>query len=319
MWPSSGRTCMLNGQLLLANYAAFTCIEKDIHSQSVCCHIRSSMWQQTDCVWQKDRCELQHKLSVSLSNKVHVVVRSTVIPKCTFLKVLLLLWTPCIMQVTRHFGSCIWPPDCWLARSQRAPGRSCYRPIRPRVSVVFLGPRANAELVANTHVALHAFHAALPTRSTFRNTKSAQNAQLLHTANRPRLNVTFNQRDERELPRNLQNSKLFWLPPAVTVNIVPLTAPPPQPPAVHLHVGAVSWLRRSVAVEARVLLGQSMWVLRWTKWHCDSLLQVLASPISTIPPMLHNDPKDKRAVPGNLSKGVIFLKSESIGEERSFT
>jgi hypothetical protein len=30
-------------------------------------------------------------------------------------------------------------------------------------SVVFLGPRANAELVSKFHVALHASHAALPT------------------------------------------------------------------------------------------------------------------------------------------------------------
>jgi hypothetical protein len=48
-----------------------------------------------------------------------------------------------------------------LARSQFASGRSCYRPIRSRVSVVFLGPRANAELIPRFHVALHASHAAL--------------------------------------------------------------------------------------------------------------------------------------------------------------
>jgi hypothetical protein len=51
-------------------------------------------------------------------------------------------------------------PDCWL---QFASGRSCDRPSRSRFSVVFLGPRANVELVPKFHVALHAFHAALPT------------------------------------------------------------------------------------------------------------------------------------------------------------
>jgi hypothetical protein len=49
-----------------------------------------------------------------------------------------------------------------LARSQFAFRRSFYRPIRSRFSVVFLGPRANAELVPKFHVALHASHAALP-------------------------------------------------------------------------------------------------------------------------------------------------------------
>jgi hypothetical protein len=49
-----------------------------------------------------------------------------------------------------------------LARSQFASWRSCDRPTRSRFSVVFLGPRANAELVPKFHVALHAFHAALP-------------------------------------------------------------------------------------------------------------------------------------------------------------
>jgi hypothetical protein len=49
-----------------------------------------------------------------------------------------------------------------LARSQFASGRSCDRPTRSRISVVFLGPRANSELVPKFHVALHASHAALP-------------------------------------------------------------------------------------------------------------------------------------------------------------
>jgi hypothetical protein len=50
-------------------------------------------------------------------------------------------------------------PD--LARSQCASGRSCDRPTRSMFSVVFIGPRANAELVPKFHVALHVSHAAL--------------------------------------------------------------------------------------------------------------------------------------------------------------
>jgi hypothetical protein len=49
-----------------------------------------------------------------------------------------------------------------LARSPFAFGSSCNRPTRSRFSVVFLGPRANAELVPKFHVSLHASHAALP-------------------------------------------------------------------------------------------------------------------------------------------------------------
>jgi hypothetical protein len=49
-----------------------------------------------------------------------------------------------------------------LARSQFAPGRSCDWPTRSRFSMVFLSPRANAELVTKFHIALHASHAALP-------------------------------------------------------------------------------------------------------------------------------------------------------------
>jgi hypothetical protein len=48
-----------------------------------------------------------------------------------------------------------------LARSQFAFERFCNQPTRSRFSVVFLGPRANAELVTKFHVALHASHAAL--------------------------------------------------------------------------------------------------------------------------------------------------------------
>jgi hypothetical protein len=49
-----------------------------------------------------------------------------------------------------------------LAGSQFASGRSCDRPTRSRFSVVFLGPRANAELVPKFHIALYASHVALP-------------------------------------------------------------------------------------------------------------------------------------------------------------
>jgi hypothetical protein len=48
-----------------------------------------------------------------------------------------------------------------LARSQFASVRSCDRPTRSRFSVVFLGPRANAELVPKFSVTLHASQAAL--------------------------------------------------------------------------------------------------------------------------------------------------------------
>jgi hypothetical protein len=49
-----------------------------------------------------------------------------------------------------------------LARIQFALGRSCNRPNRSRIYVVFLGPRANVELVPKFHVTLHASHAAFP-------------------------------------------------------------------------------------------------------------------------------------------------------------
>jgi hypothetical protein len=49
-----------------------------------------------------------------------------------------------------------------LPRSQFASERSCDRLTRSTFSVVFLDPRANAELVPKSHVALHASHAALP-------------------------------------------------------------------------------------------------------------------------------------------------------------
>jgi hypothetical protein len=50
-----------------------------------------------------------------------------------------------------------------LARNHFASGRSFDRPNRSRLSVAFLGPRANAELVLKFHIVLHASHGALPT------------------------------------------------------------------------------------------------------------------------------------------------------------
>jgi hypothetical protein len=49
-----------------------------------------------------------------------------------------------------------------LARSQFASRRFCDRPTQSRFSVVFLGPRANVELIPKFQVALHVSHAALP-------------------------------------------------------------------------------------------------------------------------------------------------------------
>jgi hypothetical protein len=49
-----------------------------------------------------------------------------------------------------------------LARSHFASGGSCDRPTRSRFCVVFLDPRANAELIPKFHIALFASHAALP-------------------------------------------------------------------------------------------------------------------------------------------------------------
>jgi hypothetical protein len=52
-------------------------------------------------------------------------------------------------------------PDCWLEVGTYREGKPCDRQIGSRVPVVFLGPRANAELVPKFHVALHASHAVL--------------------------------------------------------------------------------------------------------------------------------------------------------------
>jgi hypothetical protein len=52
-------------------------------------------------------------------------------------------------------------PDCWLEVSLHPEGPATGQ-LDQDVSVVFLCPRANAELVPKFHVALHATHAALP-------------------------------------------------------------------------------------------------------------------------------------------------------------
>jgi hypothetical protein len=50
--------------------------------------------------------------------------------------------------------------DCWLEVSLHSEGRSTGQ-LDQGVYVVFVGPRANAELVPKFHVALHASYAAL--------------------------------------------------------------------------------------------------------------------------------------------------------------
>jgi hypothetical protein len=51
-------------------------------------------------------------------------------------------------------------PDCWLEVSLHPEGPAIGQ--QSRLSMVFLGPRANAELVPKFHVALHGSHAAFP-------------------------------------------------------------------------------------------------------------------------------------------------------------
>jgi hypothetical protein len=52
-------------------------------------------------------------------------------------------------------------PDCWLEVSLHPEGPATDQ-LDQGFSVVFLGPRANAELVPKFHVALYASHAAVP-------------------------------------------------------------------------------------------------------------------------------------------------------------
>jgi hypothetical protein len=49
-----------------------------------------------------------------------------------------------------------------LSGGQVVSGSSCNRPNRSKFSVVYLGSRANTELVLEFNVALYASHAALP-------------------------------------------------------------------------------------------------------------------------------------------------------------
>jgi hypothetical protein len=53
-------------------------------------------------------------------------------------------------------------PDCWLEVSLHPEGPATCQLEKVLFSVVFLRPRANAELVPKFHVALYASHAALP-------------------------------------------------------------------------------------------------------------------------------------------------------------
>ena len=128
------------------------------------------------------------------------------------------------------------------------------KPNRSRFYVVFLGPGANSELVANIHVALHASYAPLHKFNLriFAKTqpfhscqnfvitlasKLSPNAQLLPSAaysqqstfpSRYRLHFTLFQaylchKDAKGLRENLQSSKLSLFPPIIT-NAVPRPA-----------------------------------------------------------------------------------------------
>jgi hypothetical protein len=52
-------------------------------------------------------------------------------------------------------------PDCWLEVGLHPEGPATGQ-LDQGFAVVSLGPRASPELVPKFHVALHAFHAALP-------------------------------------------------------------------------------------------------------------------------------------------------------------
>jgi hypothetical protein len=67
-----------------------------------------------------------------------------------------------IAQIGTNVRACVFNAGL-LVKSQFSSGhgRSCDQPTRSRFSVVFFGPRANAELVPKFHVALHASHAVL--------------------------------------------------------------------------------------------------------------------------------------------------------------
>jgi hypothetical protein len=67
-------------------------------------------------------------------------------------------------KTTAQIGTNVWARGFGsglLATSRFASGRSCDRTTRARYYVVFLHPKANAELVPKFCVALHASHAAL--------------------------------------------------------------------------------------------------------------------------------------------------------------
>jgi hypothetical protein len=120
-------------------------------------------------------------------------------------------------------------------KSQFASGRSSDRPIQSTFSVVFLGPRANAELVPKSHVALHASHAALPiVTSKFRPTVALpmldQNVAIMRPFRRAKSftlsQIYLYQKDERALPGNLQNREKRFLappPPSLSSLSLPLT------------------------------------------------------------------------------------------------
>ena len=147
---------------------------------------------------------------------------------------------------------CVLRGRSWIRKNMWA--SESLKPNRSRVYVVFLGPGANSELVANMHVAIRASYAALhkfnlrifaktqPSHSyqnfvVILNSKLSPNAQLLPIAAYSHQS-TFHHftswsftlfqaylchKDARGLRENLQSSKLPLFPPIIT-NAVPLPA-----------------------------------------------------------------------------------------------
>jgi hypothetical protein len=97
--------------------------------------------------------------------------------------------------------------------------------------VVFLGPRANAELVPKFHVALHASHAALPLlTSKFRPNialpKCTPSSVIkIYNNNKKKSDymLYLYQKDKRAQPGNLQNRRYSFLP---LPHVVSLTTTP---------------------------------------------------------------------------------------------
>jgi hypothetical protein len=150
-----------------------------------------------------------------------------------------------------------------LARSQVASRRSCGRPTRSRCSVVFLGTRANAELVPIFHTALHASHAALPTvtskliaqfLSSARNEVHSLPNPLPFSLPRalPCLKRTSTRRPSRHCLGTFKAGTILY-PPKCNVSYYP------HP----LSLSLSSWLRRLRS--ERLFQGHNMWKLDTAK------------------------------------------------------